>query len=139
VNAYNPEVDPRCTFCRIRNPDTATRDSLRYFFYECHTTGVIVDQFVNKYFPIIEEDRVKREFYWYGINVGHADHQSINLLIFDTLRFVLYRCKKRKHLPNFVQVDREVVFLLKTTAAFNKKFKEQLQSDEFAILTAALG
>jgi hypothetical protein len=32
VNAFNPEIDPRCTFCRIRDRETRTRDSLRHFF-----------------------------------------------------------------------------------------------------------
>jgi hypothetical protein len=137
INAFRPEIDPRCTFCRIRNPDSRVRDSLAHFFYDCPTSGNIVAETCQKFFPRITR---RREFFWYGIADNTEGNQSINLLFWDTLRYVLYRFKKRRTVPNYGMAERELVFLLKTTIHTNGYFKEILMSDIFyAQILQALG
>jgi hypothetical protein len=93
VNAYNQQIDPRCTFCRIRNPDTVQRESLAHTFYDCQTTAAVIYHTMNTLFDqnltVIE----KKKFYWYG---EHPDpdlkkYKGYLLLIWDLLRYTIYQ------------------------------------------------
>jgi hypothetical protein len=139
VNAFNPEVDPRCTFCRIRDPQTRVRDSLLHSFYECPTSHRIVNTFIEKFYPLVVNEGDKMRIFWHGIIQGDA-YQSIHLLIFDCVRFALYGFKKRRAVPNYLNFEGEAFFLLKTTLFAQKKTVSTLENNAvLAILLQALG
>jgi hypothetical protein len=45
LHACRPEIDPRCTFCRIKNQATAARDSFLHCFLTCETVNKILRDF----------------------------------------------------------------------------------------------
>jgi hypothetical protein len=140
INAFNNQVDPRCNFCRIRDPDTVTRDSLSHFFFECNTTNNILRATLEKYFPDRRTEIEAKMFYWYGICTDNGSHQSINLLIWDIFRFVLFRYKKKRVVPNFHTVEKDLLFFLRTFLLVNSVNKHTFENNEFyARLNQALG
>jgi hypothetical protein len=139
INAYLPEVDPRCTFCRIRDPETQIRDSLSHFFYDCPTTSNIVGGILRKYFPANNDPEEISQLYWYGID-NTGCYQSINLLIFDTLRYALYKFKKQRKVPNFIVVEKDFLFLLRTTIMTQKNYREIIENcTPYERISEALG
>jgi hypothetical protein len=48
LHAYRPEIDPRCTFCRINDDSTDARDSFVHFFYNCPTTTSLLKELSKK-------------------------------------------------------------------------------------------
>jgi hypothetical protein len=142
INAFNQEVDPRCTFCRIRDPDTNTRDSLSHCFFDCPTTNGILQPLLTKYFPDLATENQKKYFFWYGLlpdpEQNHLQ-QTISLCM-DNLRFIIYRYKKRRIVPNYITVEKDFIFGLKTTIMTSQSFKSIVASENiFTIIYRALG
>jgi hypothetical protein len=126
VNAFIRDADPRCTFCRIRDNDTVNRDSLAHFFKNCATTSNLITQMRQKYFRNKINDEDFAEHYWYGTGTG-TEHQSINLLVWDLFRFVLYQFKQRRTVPNFVTFDKEFLFYIGITITSNSHLREKIR------------
>jgi hypothetical protein len=139
INAYNPDVDPRCNFCRIRDPDTRIRDLLAHVFYDCPSIYVIVQNFIRKYFPRLDSDLKSKELYWYGIDNDTYICQSINLVIFDTLWYCVFRYKQKRTIPNYIQIERDTFFYLKTTLSARHTLRENLNNEPYTIISRALG
>jgi hypothetical protein len=128
LNAFIHDADPRCTFCRIRDNDTVIRDSLAHFFMNCATSSNLITQVRQKYFrnKINDEDFAK--LYWYGTGTGtDTVHQSINLIVWDLFRFVLYQFKQRRTVPNFLTFDKEFLFYIGIILTSNAHFKEKIR------------
>jgi hypothetical protein len=82
----------------------------------------------QKYFrnKINDEDFAK--LYWYGTGTGtDTVHQSINLLVWDLFRFVLYQFKQRRTVPNFLTFDKEFLFYIGIILTSNAHFKEKIR------------
>ena len=58
LNAFDPTVSAKCSFCRIVDRDTAPRDSFFHFFYDCQITTV--EGVLNVY------------HLWGGMNIHHV-------------------------------------------------------------------
>jgi hypothetical protein len=50
LNAYNENVDPKCTFCRIPIGGGAARDSLEHCFLTCPTSGNAINALNREFF-----------------------------------------------------------------------------------------
>jgi hypothetical protein len=139
VNAFNPDIDPRCTFCRIRDPNTHSRDSLRHFFWDCPTSNALVLNLWRKYFENDVQIGHLPALYWYGTLTGtEHDYQSINLIFWDICRYVLYCYKGKRTVPNFPSFEREVLFKFKTSLnLYNKNIIEN--KNFFTRLSQAIG
>jgi hypothetical protein len=97
LHSYKPEIDPRCTFCRILNANTQERDNFDHCFLGCP----IVDQLLLKFFNDLNLTFAREEsraLYWFGQykdDILKKDVVFCYNLIFDTLRYVIFkfRCK----------------------------------------------
>jgi hypothetical protein len=80
LNAYIAEVDPHCTFCRILDRATTTRDSFKHCFFDCLTIRQMLTFIINNMTTGISmEDDNFIECYWFGIINGEV---NIPILVF---------------------------------------------------------
>jgi hypothetical protein len=144
VNAYRPEVDPGCTFCKIINPDLYPRDSLAHCFLQCMTVTnwlrCLMD--ITDFNLGIETEEFKN-LYWYGIfsteNLTISRLKSF-ILIFDLFRYLVFKNRCRKRIPTNENFVNEFHFELKWILNCSKKTKLSISSiHELTRLLQALG
>ena len=58
INAFDDTVDPRCTFCRIIDNNTASRDGLSHVFRTCIVTDRLIAQLITKLEPIPDPNSI---------------------------------------------------------------------------------
>jgi hypothetical protein len=141
VHNFDRDADPRCTFCRIRDQDTMIRESLSHCFFDCPTVHDIIYRFNMDFFGQADPDRIKSGF-WYG-TYGLDEsifRQSINISIWDIIRFTIFKFKSRRILPNIHMIKANSLFLMKTTIFRNRAIMSYMRADPwFANLLWALG
>ena len=124
VNAYDDNADPRCSFCRIVDNQSTTRESFKHLFYECPVTSNLLGHFVQKFVPVPRMDTVNfKNMYWYGTFPENQHAEKPILFIMDCFRFTLWSFKTRRRIPNYLLFDREMDFLIMTTLDRTKEFK----------------
>ena len=137
VNAYDNTVDPRCTFCRIIDAATVVRDSLNHAFYDCPTVKHLLVRLIDRCEPRQDvHSRLFRQLYWYGSGVTAEDDESFapngnlaGLIIFDTFRYVTWKFRLKRRVPNINSFSREFDFVLKVALSNSRKATEILAGD----------
>jgi len=72
LHAIYPEVDPTCTFCRIRRLNT--RDSFEHSFVSCDVAQNLLLSICNALQPPFLINSVEfRQIFWYGLQNGKID------------------------------------------------------------------
>ena len=124
LNAFYPTVSPKCSFCRIVNRDTAPRDGFLHLFYECQITSRLLQQWCAIFEPPLQiNDPSFRQFYWYGINPVEENGSALVIFISDTFKYVLWKFKQRKKIPNFQAFIGEEFFIVQTAANNSQKIR----------------
>jgi hypothetical protein len=127
INAFDENADPRCSFCRIVNNHSITRESFCHFFYECPVTRTLMGQFILNLEPVPQLDTVEfRNIYWYGSYPENRFCEKQILFIMDCFRFTLWNFKLRRRIPNYLMFDRELKFLIWTTLDRTKELKYKI-------------
>ena len=117
LNAFDPTVSAKCSFCRIVDRDTAPRDVFFIFFYDCQITSRLLQQWCAIFEPPLQINYPSfRQFYWYGINPAEENGSAPVIFISDTFKYVLWKFKQRKKIPNFQAFIGNVFFIVKTAA-----------------------
>jgi hypothetical protein len=142
VNAYNQQVDPRCTFCRIRDPATVQRESLSHTFYDCPTSSNAINHVIITIFNHNLNAEEKKEFYWNG---AHPDPELRHckdylLLIWDLVRYIIYQYKQKRVVPNHIMILNDLIFCIRTTLMVKRQFRHMVANvNSLADLAQALG
>jgi hypothetical protein len=141
LNSYRPEIDARCTFCRIVNNDTVQRDGFNHCFLHCRTTFNILTNIVLTIGLNIDIDSVAfSNLYWFGIDTDKRETQLTWLIFFDVFRYVIYKSRLRKIVPNFGSISHDMNFTLRKLMLSNRKFRDHmLHSGNLANFTQAIG
>jgi hypothetical protein len=114
---YVINLDDRCSFCRVINPDTVVRESFFHLFFTCPTTCLLlrgVTRLGGLLYP--PDGDFFMEKYWFGSLEGKT---SVSLtLIYEIFRYVIWKFKLRRIVPtpiyffeNFVSCLRQVKLL----------------------------
>ena len=102
LNAFDPTISPICTFCKILDRDTRHRDGHAHFFMECAITSRLLNVWGSKFEPQVS--LINPGFfslYWYGIPpAGGGEQILLNLLTAESFRYVLWKYKIRRKIPN---------------------------------------
>jgi hypothetical protein len=126
LNAYIQTIDSRCTFCRIIDNNTNNRDSYIHCFYTCMTTNMLIRQLCTTTGLDVDLNSVEfKNLYWFGIDNNEQMHQFVWNIFFDTVRFVIFKCRRRKNVPNINMVLNDVLFWLGKFCNASKKFKSR--------------
>jgi hypothetical protein len=128
VAAFDNTVNPNCTFCRIRDPNTSTRESFNHIFFSCPSVSVIID-YLLEFFLIgnmnLEE---KKSFFWTGYVDRQENLQHLYLIFWESARFSIYRYKKRRSIPNPLMVKNDIFFNLKTSIYSKPGYRTYIDS-----------
>ena len=138
LNAFDATVDPRCTFCRIIDPDSTMRDGLNHAFFECPTARTLLRTTITKCEPVPDIDsRNFRQLFWYGTEVTEDEAEDgqlfpnanlPGLLIFETFRYTLWKFRLRRKVPNPAMLNREFDFALNLITIKSKKLRDSVAS-----------
>jgi hypothetical protein len=142
VHNYDAGVDPRCRYCRMRDPDTANRESFTHCFFYCEPVHNIIYIIKTLYFPGHTDQESFKYAFWYGTYSDEIStlNQLITLNFWDIVRYTVYKFKQRRILPNLIMVRRTVNFLFNTTLMKSKYIQEHLcGSEEWTSFLQALG
>jgi Reverse transcriptase (RNA-dependent DNA polymerase) len=145
LNSYNPEIDPRCTFCRILNSESTQRDSFIHCFLLCPVTKKLLIKFLDNYgLNFLNADPESfRICYWFGNfspTVMTAGKNFLLTLIFDVFRYIVYRHRLRRHIPNQDSFLDEYRFTMKTIFSIRNKLAIEADSwQPLARFTRAIG
>jgi hypothetical protein len=127
--AYDPDADPACTFCRIRDPTTSTRESFGHLFFTCPVASGLIDSLLTTYFNLDGMNLLdKKKLVWSGELDDAANYQFILLFFWESFRFTLYRYKLRKRIPNHIMVANEVFFCIKTNLWNKPQLRQKIIS-----------
>jgi hypothetical protein len=125
LNSFLQEVDPACTYCSITGNRPAPRDSLSHCFLHCSSVRPLLINFTNILGLNIDIDSEQfLKLYWFGYSTASANviiKCFASSLIFDGFRFALFKNRQRRHLPSSLQLQLEIVTLLKWICRCNKK------------------
>jgi hypothetical protein len=114
VNAYNDNADPRCSFCRITDPQTQVRESFVHIFLECPITNLLLRDALEFFFELVLTNDEFRTFYWSGILIDCNRVQQILVFFWDIVRYTLFRYKWHRRIPNHIMFRRDVLFYFRT-------------------------
>ena len=130
LNAFDENVSPFCTFCRIIDGETATRDSFNHFFFSCPVTNNLLLQWTRELNPAPDINSLDfKQLYWFGSGTLSYDESGSVALCMDLFKYVIWKSKLRRRLPNFIYVLREFTFLVETACTLSRKFTLRLQNN----------
>jgi hypothetical protein len=114
---YVANLDERCSFCRVINPQTLVRETFFHLFFSCPTTCLLLRGMTrlggHLYSP---DENLFIEKYWFGSIDGKPTVPLI--LIYEIFRYVIWKFKLRRIVPtqinffeNFVSCLRQIKLL----------------------------
>ena len=113
LNAIDETVSPFCTFCRIIDRASAERDSFLHFFRNCPVTIRLLEDWCNLFEPALQiNSPTFQALYWYGAYPEYEEEPSLVILMADTFKYVLWKFKKRRKIPNPAQFRCEVLYTI---------------------------
>ena len=127
INAFYNTVSPLCSFCRIVNRDTTPRESFSHFFLTCPITWNLIFQWTRSLnlAPDIETLDFQNLF-WYGTVNLTSDDSGTTALIMDLFKYVLWKSKLRRRLPNHLSLSKELKFIIEISCFQSQKLRHRL-------------
>ena len=120
-----------CTFCKIRGVSGADPESFAHIFLNCLVTIDFLRQWCSQMKPAPDLDSADgRNFFWYGtLNRENLENDSkyINFL-FDCFRFLIWKFRCRKRVPNYPAFKRELDFLIFNTLRGSQSFYRKIMN-----------
>ena len=127
LNAFDVDVSPLCSFCRIVDRDTVTRDSFNHFFLACPVTNNLLRQWTLDLNPAPDINSLEfQKLYWFGSGTLSDDESGTAALCMDIFKNAIWKSKQRRRLPNVVTIKREVSFILETASAQSRKLRQKI-------------
>jgi hypothetical protein len=128
LNSYIKEVDPRCTFCILKDATTTQRDSYVHCFFECNTVQELLATFLmHCNFDINILDAGFPNLYWYGIykaeSLTKTRHRTF-ALIFDVFRYTVFRSRIKKRNPDPEVIVQEIIYFISNVCRYNNKIAQ---------------
>jgi hypothetical protein len=112
VANYVANLDDRCTFCRIINPQTLVRENFFHLFFSCPTTRLLLRGMTRLggllYSP---DENLLSEKYWFGLIDGKPTGSLI--LIYEIFRYLIWKFKLRRIVPTQIYFFENVVSCLR--------------------------
>ena len=121
-------VKPECTFCKISDPHTNTKETYRHFFLDCaHSSGAL-DPVAAKYNIQLPDTSIFGEsVLYYHLQPGHWDEMRTNIFL-AIYKLFLTNCRTRKILPNSNHFESVLKFACKNIILTNPTNKELVKN-----------
>jgi hypothetical protein len=83
-------LSDKCSFCRIINPDTNTRENFSHLFFDCPISNLVLNGFIRlSGLRVLGNDPNVQNIYWNGI-INDLLNQEL-LLTFELLSYCLWK------------------------------------------------
>ena len=130
LNAWDPDISPYCTFCRIIDRDTRIRDGFLHFFFECPVTFRLLQQWGAIFEPPFNPNLPSfLQLYWYGSVEDQPFNPTAIIFICDCFKYVLWKFKQRRKIPNFVSFRSQLLEIIYNSSCMNKSLKLGIQNN----------
>ncbi len=120
------EINSNCSFCRIIDCNSNSRESFVHLFRNCPITSVLITKLAN-----ITELCPEKNLYWYGIDSGTGEQNIEKLVLFEVFRFLLWKSKKGKRIPSFRNLLSEIELTIRVTSKTKSWLGNALSNSEF--------
>jgi len=139
IGNYIENVNERCSFCRILNPETNQREDYNHLFLDCPVTRSTLNGFLRLSRSHIQGNHPElKKAYWNGVLNGQFDKNVA--LIFALFRFCTWKFKIRKRVPRALELLTLLQNLLSTIIGMRPKIRTAIiNGNTFANLIQALG
>ena len=130
LNAWDPDISPYCTFCRIIDRDTRIRDGFQHFFFDCPVTFRLLQQWGAIFEPPFNPNHPSfLQLYWYGsVEEPHYNPTAI-IFICDCFKYILWKFKQRRKIPNFDSFRSQLLEIIFNSSCLNKSLKLGIQNN----------
>ena len=130
LNAWDPDISPYCTFCRIIDRDTRIRDGFLHFFFDCPVTFRLLQQWGAIFEPPFNPNHPSfLQLYWYGsVEEPHFNPTAI-IFICDCFKYILWKFKQRRKIPNFDSFRSQLLEIIFNSSCLNKSLKLGIQNN----------
>ena len=143
LNAIDGLVSATCTFCRIVGSPDPAPESFIHLFFTCPVVRNLLRLWSNRLEPVPDFNNENgSNFYWYGI----LEHDEIDnnskyiIFVYDCFRFLIWKSRCRRKVPNYPAFKRELDFLIFNTLRGSRTFKRKIMNiNMLANLLPALG
>jgi hypothetical protein len=126
VAHYNENRPPTCTFCNLSKNLPAERETITHFFWFCPTSS----QSINRSLSHLINFPVNLRNFFLGTDSSGVFHESL-ILIFDTLKYVLWLNKIRYKLPTHHSTISDFYYIMGIIAGTTKKTELMLTDCKF--------
>jgi hypothetical protein len=104
LNAYIIDVDPRCTYCRFLSAESDQRDSFSHALFECNTVNRLLTNLSNRLHLGTAPGEINfKKLFWFGVTdnqQSYKESQLAFLIFFDAFRYLIFKHRRRQHIPN---------------------------------------
>jgi len=122
VAHFNQEVDQRCTFCILKNLNPANRESFVHLFFNCPVTKKCLDIIFRTCF----ETETPHQEKVFLCNFSDQEEKNIPIqTVLDIARYLIWKCKIAKKLPNSTLIIEEINFLLGAIFKVSPKLRQK--------------
>ena len=126
LNAFDQDVSPSCSFCRIIDRETAPRDSFYHFFFRCPVTNRLLRGWAELMEPVPDTESPEfANFYWFGVS-GEDTQSRFLPLIPDLFKYCLWKFKLKRKIPNLNVLLNEFEFLLEIFTTASRQLRNGL-------------
>ncbi len=138
IHIWN-NIDERCTFCRILNPNTNNRETFNHLFGVCPITINLLRGLTRTVGLLYSKETEGFNFmYWHGIKNGKFNLGL--LLIFEMFRHCIWSFKKRRLIPTQINFAQNFISNLSTIKLLRQSLFEIIIAHfDNAIFLQAMG
>jgi hypothetical protein len=125
---YVQNLSDKCSFCRIINQETNTRESFSHLFFDCPISNLVLNGFLRiSGLRVLGNDQNIRNIYWNGIVNGSVNKELF--LINNIFRYCIWKSKIRKMVPRARNILNSVSNILTTVLLIKPDLREKFQSN----------
>jgi hypothetical protein len=138
IHIWN-NVDDRCTFCRILNPDNVNRETFNHIFRVCPVTNNLLRGLTRTVGLLYSTDTEGFiSMYWHGSKNG--DFHLDLFLIFEMFRHCIWTFKKRRIIPTQINFAQNFISDLNTIKLLRQSlFQDIVTHFDNVIFSQAMG
>ena len=122
-------IDVSCQFCTVPGFNLPLRETFKHLFFECPTTGNILEQFRNKYWPDENTETVTKLILYGTKNGKRID--SIRQVVSILFLHCIWKARSRKKI-SFATVENNMEFIFTSIVKNNKKLTIKANCSNFS-------
>jgi hypothetical protein len=126
VHHYNAERSPACSFCSLAKNLPAEKETILHVFWYCPSVHQCL---VNTLNCVVKTRTTLKNFF---LGTDDSDrHNEVLILIYDTLKYIIWLHKLRKKLPTTHSLTNDLFYYVNIFAGSNSKLNGKINGCKF--------